>query len=279
MTRRALLLVALIATLAILFQNQMLFGGFVWAAIHGAGAGALLTFVPASLAIGVLWFGCLFTRRLPLSSQWIEFVGCALAILVVNEILLPATPLKVWRSQRGSESVIVQNVRDELLKSSTGEPLGVRITFEAQFRDTGAYLVSASTMMPLAASVPSLLSFDHSMNHTIEPAPSEDTDSPFPRFQSGVAYHFTQDMMPNFVGVDYNTKPYTLCLQDVTTKYVSESDVRSALLRDRDMKFRTAIHVDRPLGMTRVVAADYVTSRGYDLEAIRQHLAPCPSRP
>jgi hypothetical protein len=187
---------------------------------------------------------------------------------MMNEVLLPATPLDSFRRQRAMAGVEVRNVRDELFLSARGNPIGIRITFDVVVPQTGDYGISASTLGPVAEGIPWALSFGHSMRHIIEPPPSRISDFGYDRFQKGVVYTVSQEMMPEFLNYDDTTKQP--CLVNVTTTYVSEADVVSALERSTDMKYRTEIQIGGGYGTRTIVAKEYVTSHGYDVKAMHQ---------
>jgi hypothetical protein len=261
-------LVGLVATFAIVAQHQGFLMGFAWAAMHGAGVSSALALLPAAIALSILWTGYAFLKRRRISRPTVAFSVYAFGILLMNELLLPTTPLKAWREHRAIRAIEVRNVRDEPYLSALGNPIGIRVTFDAVFPRTATYAISASVLMPVVEDVPYALSLGHSTRHLVEPRPASHGASSDDVFQKGVVYTFTQEMMPNFLFYDDRRKEP--CLVDVTTPYLSEAQLRSALLKSRNMKFRTAIQADSGQGWPRVAATEYVTSRGYDLEAMYQ---------
>ena len=269
MRRHGALLIALLATLALCAQNIAFVGGFVWGAIHGAGAASLLAFLPAALGLSILWAGFFVLRRHGVERMTLVFGLYALGVFVLNEALLPGTPLKAWRGQRAMESVAVRHVRDDLLPSARGNPIGVRITFQAVVPRTGRYSISASTLASATGESPWPLHFGHSLQHRVDPKPP--TDGAYDVLERGVVYTFSQDMLPNFLWYDERAKQP--CLVDVVTKYISQADVLAALAKSRQVVLRTEIHVDGENGAQRVLAADYVTTRSYDLNAMYETIA------
>ena len=147
MKRYPLLLIALVASVLICIQNLSILGGFVWALIHGAGARSFVAFVPAALALVVLWAGYRVIRsRVTGRYMTFAFLAYAIGVVVLNEMLLPATPLKDWSGRRALEGVRVLGVRDEPLLSARGNPIGVRISFDGVVQRTDAYLIAAATL-------------------------------------------------------------------------------------------------------------------------------------
>ena len=265
------LLIALLATLVICFQGYLFVMGFVWALIHGAGVSSLLAFWPTATSLAALWGGYIFLTRRNIRRLTLVFAGYALGIVLLAELLLPATPLKAMLALRAAEAVEVRSVHDEVLLSPRGNPIGIRVTFEAVVPRTGEYSISASALSRVADEVLWPLNFGHSRRSGAEPPPSPGGEGPYDVFQEGVVYRFTTDLMPEFLSFhERDTEP---CLVNVTTKYISEADFVSALSRSRNMKYRGGIHVSNALSMQSAVVHTYVTSRGYDVEAMYRTIA------
>jgi hypothetical protein len=188
----------------------------------------------------------------------------AAAILFLNEALLPATPLAAWRTQRAIEAVEVRNIRDELVLSARGNPIGIRLTFEAIFPRNGDYVIAGAWQS--VDERPYALQFNHSfgvrgMGSTaateIDPEPSDDY-----YFRQGVVYTFRKVLLPNFLS--YDDRAGEPCLNEM---YL-ERDFLPALSKSRNVKYRTQIRVSTEQAYRAVTAADYMTSRAYDMEAM-----------
>lgn len=267
MKRYPLLLIALVASVLICIQNLSILGGFVWALIHGAGARSFVAFVPAALALVVLWAGYRVIRsRVTGRYMTFAFLAYAIGVVVLNEMLLPATPLKDWSGRRALEGVRVLRVRDEPLLSARGNPIGVRISFDGVVQRTDAYLIGAATLASASGETIWPLHFGNSAGHHVEPAPTKQSHSPYDVFQKDITYTFTQDMLPNFLRYDETTK--TLCLAEVRTKYISEADFVAALAANRDIGLRVEILVEGEGQPMRALVFDGVTSRRYDMQAM-----------
>lgn len=260
-----LLLIASIATAAICVQNWMSVLAFAWAAIHAAGLEALLAFLPAAIGIALVWAGYIF-----LSSRkegWrtpVLFGAYALGILILNEVVLPATPLKAWRTQRALEAVEVLTVRDEVLLSARGNPIGVRIIFAVVFprRVVGRVRQSTSTIGPVEGPLPYPLQL-RGHSRQVEPSPtSQDSDEVY---QGGVVYTVTTTSLPNFLWYDESTQE--TCLQTVTSESFSEADFLSALSENRSIKLHVFAVLDSDYSTTAVYRR-LGPSRDYDLEAM-----------
>ncbi len=266
-TTIVLLMIALLATLAVCVQNADALPGFVWAAIHGVGAASLRALLPAAIGLAIVWAGYVFLRRRNVPRRALVFAMYVLCVVLVNEALLPSTPLKAWRRQRGAEAVEVRNIRDEVVLSAHGNPIGIRLTFEAVFPRAGAYLIGPSVLTPAEDDQFWPMSFDHSQPSVIEPPPSRG-ESSFDRFDEQIVYTVTTELMPNFLSYDAREK--VPCLNDVTSQYISEADFLSALSRSRSLKYRGGISVNGVLASQAWVVGEYVTSRAYDIQAMYQ---------
>jgi hypothetical protein len=266
----ALQAIALLAAAIVCVQNFPVLTGVSWAVIHGAGVRSALGFVPATIALAVLWAGYRVIQSRVTSHVVATFAAFAVAVIVLNETVLPTTPLKEWRDQGATAGVRILNRRDEPLLSARGNPIGVRISFDAVPSRTGAYMISASTLHSASGETIWPLHFGTALSHQVQPAPAAQSDSPYSVFQKDVIYTVSQDMLPNFVHYDQKTK--TPCLTGVGTKYLTEAQFQSALAANRDTSLRVAIQVEGEQ-RSATVAADGVTSRRYDLRAIYDTIA------
>jgi hypothetical protein len=159
MNRRTIV-IGVIATIAICLQNGPAPLAVGWGLIHGAGPVALLALVPLAGCLFLLWGSALFLNRRAPRGMPILFGLLAAAILFLNEALLPATPLAAWRTQRAIEAVEVRNIRDELVLSARGNPIGIRLTFEAIFPRNGDYVIAGAWQS--VDERPYALQFNHS---------------------------------------------------------------------------------------------------------------------
>lgn len=263
-------LIALAASLLLCAQNVGTVTAFGWALIHGAGVSAPIAFVPVAVALAILWAGYRVIPRLAPRHSNALFTAFALALLAINEAVLPATPLKVWRGQRALEGVRLLSVRDEPLLSARGNPIGVRVTFEAVVPRAMGYLLSAGlTNASRETTWP--LDFGSLGDQTVHPLPTDDPESIYDVFEKDVAYRFTQDMVPNFMRYDVRTR--TACLAEVRTKYVSEADFLAALAANRDARLKAYISVNGEYNAVNVYVGEYPISGGYDMQAIYETVA------
>jgi hypothetical protein len=258
--------VAIAATVAICLQNMgsMLVSG--WAAIHGAGLAGIFALVPMAVGLAMLRAGYVYLERRNVRRMSLLFTLYALAIVVANELVLPATPLKTWRARAALEAVDARNIRDEAFLSARGKPIGIRVTFDVVFPRTTVASIGASALVPTNGDHPSALQFGR-YKEDILPSPSE-ADGPYRVFEKGTVYKFTQIYLPNFVS--YNQRTQELCLPNVTTSTFSKGDLLSALSKNRSVTYRSAIQLSNESSSRFVVAKEYSTSRSYDLEAMHQ---------
>lgn len=261
---RMIMVIGGIATIAICSQNGLAPLAVGWGLIHGAGPAALLALVPLAGSLAVLWGGAASLNRRAARGKPILLGLLAAAILFLNEALLPTTPLKAWRAQRAVDAVEIRNTRDELVLSARGNPIGIRVTFEAIFPQDGDYSIGAS--LQSVDERPSALQFNHSFGvrgmgstayQEIDPEPRDDH-----YFRQGVVYTFRNARLPNFLS--YDDKAGEPCLTEIFT----EKDFASALSTSRNLKYRVQLRVGSERAEREVTAAEYVTSRAYDVEAM-----------
>jgi hypothetical protein len=259
------LLIALVASLIVCVQNYMSVLGFGWALIHGAGLTSVLAFVPAVIALGTLWAGYAFISRANVPPRTAVFTLYAVVILSLNEFLLPATPLAMLWNQRAAGRVEIRSVRDELLLSDRGNPIGIRLIFDAVVPRTGHYSISPSVLSRVSDETLWPLNFGHSRPSVISPA-RPGSEEVYDGLAEGVVYTFTTDMMPDFL--NYDDREKQPCLVNVTTKYISEDAFVAALAKSRNVKYRGEVHVSTPTAGRSAVVHHFETARGYDVEAM-----------
>jgi hypothetical protein len=259
--------IGLLASVAILFQLQGAFLGFGWALIHGAGVVSLVAFVPSVIALGILWVGYFFLRRMGIRRERLVFAGYALGLLAVIELFVPGTPLKTAAQEAAIAAVEIRNLRDEPVLSEAGHPIAIRIAFEVVFPRTGQYLVGPSVLMPAVDGLPYNFQFGHFPMPTIVPPP-RDVEGPYDEFQRGTVYTITADARPNFRGEDDRT--HVRCLNLVAD--AKEAEFIAALPRGRALKYRGEVHIEGPTYVLRTEAAKEFVTREYDVEAIYRGL-------
>jgi hypothetical protein len=266
MQRSIFLLIALAASVMVCVQNSLLLTAFTWAIIHGAGLESAFAFGPAVIGLAVIWAAFWLIKPKVSKHAAASFAALALGVVLLNELLLPATPLQAWRHTHGLKGVRVLEVRDEPFLSPRGNPIGIRISFDAVVPRTAAYSISVATLMKASGETIWPLHFAYSPGIRVEPPPVPQAESPYDIFQKDVVYRFSQDMMPAFIRYDEKTK--TVCLAEVRTKYITEADFLSALAANRDIGLHVEIHVNGEFNSVSMVAAEGVTSHHYDMQTI-----------
>jgi len=262
MVRKMAFALGLLAALIIGYQGQRYLLGFTWAAIHGAGVLSVIPLLPVIALEGLLWCGYAVLRR----RRTAAFATYAAVIVLGSEMLLQGTPLKAWRRHRVISQVQVRNVRDEPSLAAGGPLVGVRITFEAVFAETGTYFVYPTALSTGDPGVPYEFTFGHSPPSTPSPRPGRDGRGE--RFDRGVVYTFTYDILPNFVEYDDPGKPP--CVRLEPRPGFSDAELLESLSRIRPAKYRMEIEVSDPESGDRFSPARYVTLNTYDVQAIYQ---------
>jgi hypothetical protein len=268
--RSTLLSIALGTSAIVCAQNAASLMGFTWALIHGLGLESALAFAPAAIALTLIWGGYFLITKKVSSRRTPLLAALAIGVIVLNEMILPATPLQMWRNNLALNGVRVLEVRDEPLLSAERNPIGVRISFDAVVPRTtaygiygGAYNMSPDTIWPLG--------FGYFGDRRVDPRPTPQPGRALHIFQKGVVYTISQNMVPVFLRYDEKTKKP--CLAEVRTKYISEADFLTALAANRNVPLRVMVSVDGEYNAVSVWVADRVTSHRYDMQAIYDTIA------
>ncbi len=94
----------------------------------------------------------------------------------------------------------VTDFLDEFLYSPNGNPIGVRLRFSIRFKSAGGYAPTPS-LLPADESlkgVRGLRAFKMEVEPAPAPLPRSPMRPPYGRYQGGVVYHFTAEMLPDF---------------------------------------------------------------------------------
>jgi hypothetical protein len=258
-------IVALVATGAMCVQNGGSALGFGWALIHGAGPAAVVAFWPLAIGLAMLWSAFWYFNRSKHRHASALFTGLAVAMLVVYEVVLPATPLTSWRSEHAMKPTVVQNIQDEPLLSAKGNPIGIRVTYEVIFPHAVVANVHLGVTRVHGEVLPYMQAKEFGRHtETIDPEPSaQDIYNVFERKR---IYRFTVASMPGFLYYDKKTQQPCLDLYSG----ISEAEIVAALQKmDRD-KYRMWISLTSDNVPIAVHHSSYVTSGEYDLQAMYQ---------
>jgi hypothetical protein len=264
--------IGVLASLLLCVQNVGAGTGAAWAAIHGAGLLALVAFLPLALGLGLLWAGFLYLKGNPGYLPLLLFAGHAVMVLLLTELLHPATPLKEWWTQRTLMSGEVLSIRDDVATTSTGEPIGLGVTYEVRFSRRFVGTIYTAQITSPEAPAPLFPLAYHRAEAQIEPRPtSSDIQQVFER---GVVYRVTVTAMPSFRFLIYGTG--RACRD--TPPGMSDDEILAALRQVGTRRDRLSIFVGNGESGTATVT-EYLTSP-YDLEAmyrsvIREGLEPC----
>jgi hypothetical protein len=230
-----------------------------------------VTVVPISL----LW-GIYFMLRKTRHRLWFQLLSGVILFLLL-EILLPASPFKTTISslqmQKTVDSVKISDVTDELFYSPQGNPIGIRISFDAAFPRGGFLSVSPTIRAVDKRLHHYMTSMSHFANITIEPKPEKDYESRN-IFISGKSYKFTTDFLPSFLYTSNHDEE--LCLYD---KGVDEfKKIVSDPIKTR---YSVEVHVDDDsYFVSRRIAYSSYTQKAYSLSifyegALNQRAKPC----
>jgi hypothetical protein len=263
MKHPAVISVALLATVGVCVQNAGVALGVGWGMIHSAGLGIVVAFVPLALGLAILWAGYLLFSRRPIRGAPAIFTIYALGLLLLNEMLLPMTPLRAWKGQRNIDAIEVFNIDDEVFLSARGHPIGIRLTFDARFPETVAANVGASVFSPVAGQAPGPLQLARGHQLSIEPSPA--LEGGYHVFRKDTVYRFTETTLPDFLSYDDRTQEP--CLMPVETT-VSEAQFLEMLSRTAPTEYQTAILVGSDFDTTNQLLQTYVTSRQYDVKSM-----------
>jgi len=240
--------------------------GFGWALIHGAGPAAVIAFWPLAIGLALLWSAFWYLNRSKHRYASALFTGLAVAMLVVYEMVLPATPLTSWRTEHAMKAAVVQNIHDEPLLSAKGNPIGVRVTYEVIFPQAVVADVGLGLARVQGPVLPYMQSKEFGRTReTIDPEPSvKDLYKVFERKRTD---KFTAATLPGFLY--YDEKTQQPCL-DLLYSGLSEAAIVTAIKKVSPDKY----HVDISMTSNDVPIAvhhdGYVTAHEYDLQAIYQ---------
>jgi hypothetical protein len=186
-------------------------------------------------------------------------------MLVVYEMVLPATPLTSWRSERAMKAAVVQNVHDEPLLSAKGNAIGIRVTYEVVFPHAVVANVHLGLTRVQGEVLPYMQSKEFGRHRvTIDPEPS--AKGLYKVFEKNKIYKFTVASMPGFL--HYDEKTQQPCLDPYSE--ISEAEIVAAIKKmDRD-RYRMSISLTSDDVPISVYHGSYETSGEYDLQAMYQ---------
>ena len=226
-------------------------------------------------------------RRRPTGIRTLVILG--VVMLVTMEILLPVSPFKTTiisgLQKRAMEVVEIRNVRDEPFISPQGNPVGVRVSFEAVFPRGGVLAVSPT----LRAVDERYHHYQASMGHlagtSVVPEPEKGDDGNY-RFAAGGSYRFSADFYPIFLLIARSggrgLEQGDICLREKATPTLSVDGLRELLREPVETEYSVEISVSGNTYFTAPrLAYSGITARRYSLKtiyerAILEGIPPCP---
>jgi hypothetical protein len=223
------------------------------------------------IAIGILWWIYFFIKRKNFrrSSMIFSLASVGVGLLLVGAIIASRNPLiqlEESRDAKHAASVEVLNMKDEILFSKTGNPIGVRLNYQMRFPDSDYFWqsVSISPKDQLGASIWASMQM---VNRNIEPPMTSTDPSKYAvRYEQGKTYKFTVDMIPDFV--IQNVDKTKQCIKKPSKDYV---DTFQKLIQNEDVRFDIIVSGTEFTGIT---ANTYSFKEFYD-SAIKEGALEC----
>lgn len=223
----------------------------------------------------LLWAIFFMLRRVRHNLLLLLLSGIVLSLAF--EILLPVSPFKTtissWRIKKAVDSVQISGVADDFFSSVQGNPVGIRISFDAAFPHGGFLSVSPTVRAIDDRLHQYITSMSHFANITIEPQPEKDSErGDF--FVGGQSYKFTTDFLPSFLYFSNHDKE--LCIYGK-----SVDEFKKIVIDPIKSKYSVEIHVDgNSYFVSRRIAYSDYTQKAYSLNtfyesALNQRAKPC----
>lgn len=152
------------------------------------------------VAIAALWSIYFLITRRNFRYNTVIFClsGLGIGLLLLGTIIASWEPLLDWeirgQEERAAKTEVL-NMRDEVLLSSQGNPIGFRLTYSMRFPDSN-YFAHSPFVSPEKYIGSGIWANMRMANRSIEP-PMIGTDPM--RYEQGKTYDFTVDMLPYFV--------------------------------------------------------------------------------
>lgn len=223
------------------------------------------------IAIGTLWWIYFFVKRKNFrrSSMFFFFSGIGVGLLLVGAIIAsqnPLSQLERYRHAKHAANTEVLNMKDEVLYSKTGNPIGVRLNYQMRFPDSDYFWQSVS-ISPNDQLGTSIWTSMQMVNWNIEPPMTSTDPSKYAvRYEQGKTYKFTVDMIPNFV--IQNVDKTKQCIIKPSKDYV---DTFQKLIQNEDVRFDIRVSGTEFTGIT---ANTYSFKEFYD-SAIKEGALEC----
>lgn len=224
-----------------------------------------------SIAIGILWWNYFFIKRKNVrrGSMIFFFSAVGVGLLLVGAIIASRPALIILEESRDKKHAVsteVFDMKDEVLYSKTGNPIGVRLNYQMRFPDSDYFWqsVSISPKDHLGASIWASMQM---VNRNIEPPMTSTDPSKYAvRYEQGKTYKFTVDMIPDFV--IQNVDKTKQCIRKPSKDYV---DTFQKLIQNEDVRFDIMVSGTEFIGIT---ANTYSFKEFYD-SAIKEGAFEC----
>lgn len=232
--------------------------------------------IGVSAAPIILLWAIVFMLRRARHSLWLQLLS-GVVLCLIFEILIPVSPFKTtissWRIKKAVDSVQISGVTDDFFYSLKGNPVGIRISFDAVCPKDGFLSVSPAIRAVDDRLHHYMTSMSHFANITIEPQPKKDPENG-DFFTGGQSYRFTADLLPSFLFPSRHNEE--LCLY-----YKAVDEFKKIVVDPIKTKYSVEIHVDgNSYFVTRRIAYSDYTQKAYNLNtfyesALNQSVKPC----
>ncbi len=154
------------------------------------------------IAEAALWCWYFFLRRRGYRRKTPLLVAGALAVGAAMTVAANASwglfvNLEVARNERLAAATQVLDMRDEMLLSPKGDPIGVRLRYTVRFPRSDYFWQSASLESGSRNAV-GVWADGRRVSELIEP-PMAAVANGVQRYERGKTYHFTTEFLPNFL--------------------------------------------------------------------------------
>lgn len=184
----------------------------------------------------VLWLGFIILERKRTRHKTAILSGLGLTLLAAAVPIHYFTEkYDTWHDRQiieAQRNTAVFDLSDEPFRSAAGNLLGVRVRYSARFPASGRYSPG-----------PRLLTADESLrafrgltvlNTVVEPRPAPARDSPLPvpygRYEAGITYRFTVEMVPFYLIPSRDRSGYCISFSGAQEEQLAQSEREAKFL-------------------------------------------------
>lgn len=219
--------------------------------VHGPALTLQFSIGFLGIAIGILWWIYFFVKRQNFrrSSMIFFFSAIGVGLLLLGAIIASRNPLiqlEESRDAKHAASTEVLDMKDEVLYSKTGNPIGIRLNYQMRFPDNDYFWqsVSISPKDHLGASIWASMQM---VNRNIEPPMTSTDPSKYAvKYEQGKTYNFTVDMIPDFV--IQNVDKTKQCIRKPSKDYVDTFQI--LIQNNEDVRFDIIVSGTEFTGVT-----------------------------